>query len=125
MSEAEMIAADESRDWTDRIRATAELEHKRIERKVKNRERQKAVSQDKRKQYRDTYLQNEMTEIFESFEWPIFELLQQVDSKLAQISKEASACQIPNAYRERFVREKLTDMIDQIAEQREGKRNAL
>lgn len=66
-----------------------------------------------------------MEEIFGSLEWPIYELLQKVDSKLARIAGEASACQIPNAYREKFVREKLIDMIDQIAEQREANKNAL
>lgn len=125
MNDAAKIAADESKPWSERIMATAELEHKRIERMKKNRERQKAIPKEKRKQYREKQLQNEMTQIFESFEWPIYQLLEQIDTKLVRISKEASAFHIPKEYREKFVREKLIDMIEQIVEQREGKQNAL
>ncbi|MNH86344.1 hypothetical protein D3C73_387990 [compost metagenome] len=63
---------------------------------------------------------NEMTSIFESLEYRLYEKLEQADFILSRISAEASSCQIPAEFREKFVREKLIDMFDQIAERREA-----
>ncbi|MEK5058614.1 hypothetical protein BK126_03125 [Paenibacillus sp. FSL H7-0326] len=62
-----------------------------------------------------------MDEIFGSFEWPIYELLEKVDHKLSVVTKEAGVAKIPPEYRENYVRSKLVDMIDQISENREAK----
>ncbi len=59
-----------------------------------------------------------MTEIFESFEWLLKRDFETVDSRLVKLSKEASACNVPAEFRERFVREKLIVMFEQIAEKR-------
>lgn len=125
MSAAEEIVNDESRDWDERIRAAAELEHKKIERVQRNRERARAVPNEKRQQYREAYYEKEMTEIFESFEWLLYESFLKSDSIMTKISTEASACQIPGTFREKYMREKVLDMFEQIAEQREGKKNAM
>lgn len=64
-----------------------------------------------------------MSDIFGSLEWPIYERLQSVDSMLAKISEEAACFAVPAAYRQEFIRNKLVDMIEQIVEQREGKKH--
>ncbi|NWL87584.1 hypothetical protein DMN77_08195 [Paenibacillus sp. 79R4] len=66
-----------------------------------------------------------MTEIFESLEYRLFECFQRADGIMAKMSTEASACQIPGEFRERFMRDRLIDMFEQIAEQREGRKNAM
>lgn len=63
-----------------------------------------------------------MESIFESLEYHIFEHLKSADSMLAKISEEAACFSVPAAYRQEFIRLKVVDMIEQIAEQREGKR---
>ncbi|OAB27837.1 hypothetical protein PMSD_22990 [Paenibacillus macquariensis subsp. defensor] len=63
-----------------------------------------------------------MEEIFESFNYHIFEKLVSVDSMMATITKEAGLCGVPEKYRIRYVQEKIIDMIDQIAENREGRK---
>ncbi|MNI30647.1 hypothetical protein D3C73_845000 [compost metagenome] len=60
-----------------------------------------------------------MTEIFESFEYHLFEKLKEADWMLYRISCEASAMGIPAEYRAQFMDVKVRDMIEQIAEQRE------
>lgn len=125
MSAAAEIAKDESRNWDERIRATAELEHKKVERRLKRRERQRNLSPEKKRQYITNYYQKQMTEIFESLEWHLFESLQKADGYVARMNKDASACQIPASFAREFIQTKLIDMIDQIAEQREAKKNAL
>jgi len=72
-----------------------------------------------RSKYREKYIQKEMTEIFESFEYRLFEKLEQADSVIVQMSEEASAVGIPSEYRVNFLREKLIDMFEQFAENRE------
>lgn len=63
-----------------------------------------------------------MDSIFESLEYLIFEHLKSADSMIAKISEEAAIFSVPAAYREEYIRNKLVDMIDQIAEQRESKK---
>lgn len=63
-----------------------------------------------------------MTEIFESFEYHIFEKLVSVDSMLAKMAEEASTCGVPASFRIPYIKAKLYDMFDQIAENREAKR---
>lgn len=84
-----------------------------------------AVTKEDRRRYQETAQQKEMTEIFESLEYRLFECFQRADSIMAKMSTEASACQIPAEYREKFMREKIIDMFEQIAEQREARRNAM
>ncbi|MCM3783695.1 hypothetical protein M3231_11990 [Neobacillus mesonae] len=60
-----------------------------------------------------------MDEIFELFEFPIYELLEKVDHKLSVVTKEAGVAKIPSDFRENYVRNKIVDMIDQIAQNRE------
>ncbi|WMT42813.1 hypothetical protein RE628_11300 [Paenibacillus sp. D2_2] len=79
-----------------------------------------AVSKEDRRRYQETAWKKEMTEIFESLEWSLFENFQRADSIMAKMSTEASACQIPGEFREQFMRDKLIDMFEQIAEQRGG-----
>lgn len=73
-----------------------------------------------RQEYRRRYYEKEMTEIFESLEWGLYQHLEQADSILAQMAVEASSCQIPAEFREKFIRAKLVDMFEQMAERREA-----
>ncbi|GAB6926029.1 hypothetical protein JCM10914A_56130 [Paenibacillus sp. JCM 10914] len=60
-----------------------------------------------------------MDDIFGSLEFPIFECLMKADSMLSKLSEEASCFGVPAEYRKNYMRVKITDMIDQIAERRE------
>lgn len=62
-----------------------------------------------------------MAEIFESLEWHLYEKFEQADSILARMAAEASAVGISAEHRDKFIRTKLIDMFDQIAERREGR----
>ncbi|GIO42511.1 hypothetical protein [Paenibacillus apis] len=88
-------------------------------------EQQQKSSTDKKQEYKQRYYNKEMTEIFESFEWPLYELFDRADGIMAKISTEASACQIPAEFRANFMRERVIDMFEQIAEQRMGKKDAM
>lgn len=68
------------------------------------------------------YHKTHMNEIFESFNYLIYEKLVSVDSMMARMSYEAGLVGIPQDYRAQYVKEKLIDMIEQIAENREGKK---
>ncbi|MEF2965073.1 hypothetical protein V3851_04450 [Paenibacillus sp. M1] len=111
--EAEAIMNDESKDWPDRIRAAAELEHVKL------------TKAEKRKEYQRRTWNKEIKEIFQSFELPLFEKLDEVDGIMAQIFKEASMFNIPASIYRPYVVEQVTDMIDQIAEQRESQRGPI
>lgn len=63
-----------------------------------------------------------MDDIFGSLEYHIFEHLKSADSMVAKISEEAACFSVPAKLREEYIRAKLVDMIDQIAEQREAKK---
>lgn len=73
-----------------------------------------------KQEYRLRSYEREMTEIFESLEWQLYQYLEQADSILAQMAVEASSCQIPAEFREKFIRAKLIDMFEQMAERREA-----
>lgn len=89
-------------------------------------EQQQKSCIDKKQEYKQRYYNKEMTEIFESLELQLYEKFKEVDHVLCCISREASACQIPGEYREKFVRKKIIDMFEQIAAQRDwGKKNAM
>ncbi|GJM80160.1 hypothetical protein HMSSN139_26560 [Paenibacillus sp. HMSSN-139] len=53
------------------------------------------------------------------------ELLEKVDYKLALIDREAACFGVSQDMRREYVRERLIQMIGEIADKREGKRNAL
>lgn len=78
---------------------------------------QKALRQ---RQQRDYTNRKEMSEIFESFEYLIFEKAEALDHILACMNREAATCGVSREYALKFTQEKLTDMIDQIAEKREA-----
>ena len=61
-----------------------------------------------------------MDEVFGMFEYHIFEKLEIVDNMLAIISGDAKIERVPDGFRENYMREKIMDMIDQIAEKREA-----
>lgn len=63
-----------------------------------------------------------MDDIFGPWEYHIFENLQKADSMIAKAGIEAGCFGVPVQERQAYIREKLVDMIDQIAEQRERKR---
>lgn len=106
-AEAEEIASDESRDWSERIRADAELVHAKM------------TKAEKKKQYQMNTWNKELNEIFVSLEWPLFEKLDAADGYIARMFKECSAMNIPPSMYKPFILEKVKDMIDQIAEKRE------
>lgn len=62
-----------------------------------------------------------MDEVFGMFEYHIFEKLRSVDNMLAIITKDSKTERIPDDLRLSYIREKVADMIDQIAEEREAK----
>lgn len=66
-----------------------------------------------------------MTEVFESLELVLFEKIEQVDHVLYRMSREASASGVPKEYKIEFLKEKLLDIVEQVAERREGPINAL
>ncbi|MFP4976357.1 hypothetical protein ACE6ED_13220 [Paenibacillus sp. CN-4] len=74
---------------------------------------------------RNRYMLRELEDIFESLEYRLYEKLEAADHIVAQISSEASTCNIPAAFSQAFIREKLIDMIDQIAERREHERGKM
>lgn len=59
-----------------------------------------------------------MTEAFESYEFLLFEKLEQVDHLICLIQKEAATFGVPEETRVIFMRDKLIDMIEQISEKR-------
>jgi hypothetical protein len=63
-----------------------------------------------------------MDDIFASLEWHIFQHLKSADSMLSKVSEEAACFSVPASFRQEFIKNKVVDMIEQIAEQREGKR---
>lgn len=62
-----------------------------------------------------------MDEVFGMFEYHIFEKLENVDNMLAIITVDSKIERIPDDFRKNYIREKMADMIDQIAEKREAK----
>lgn len=73
-----------------------------------------------RRQSRERQMQKQMDEIFESLEYRIFEHLQAADHLLSRVSAEASTFNVPYSISREYNRERVLDMIDQIAEQREA-----
>ncbi len=69
---------------------------------------------------KDLLNKREMVPIFESFELDIFHKLEEVDYLLALISSEAVTCGVKVDDCREYIRASLVDMIDQIAEKREG-----
>ncbi|MNO29208.1 hypothetical protein D3C76_191190 [compost metagenome] len=59
-----------------------------------------------------------MNEVFESWELILFKRIEEVDHVLHQMSREASASGVPKDYKIEFMKEKLIDIIDQVAERR-------
>jgi len=64
-----------------------------------------------------------MDEIFGAWEWHIFQHLQSADRMIAKASEEATMFGVPAPYRRDYIRNKIVDMIDQIAERRENEGN--
>jgi len=62
-----------------------------------------------------------MDEIFEPWEWHLFQKLKEADEISYRISKEATMVNVPEELRQEYMAKKILDMIDQIAEQREAK----
>lgn len=80
---------------------------------------------EKRQQYEAKQKRKEIEEIFDSYEFMLRELLEKVDYKLALIDREAACFGVSQDMRREYVRERLIQMIGEIADKREGKRNAL
>ncbi|MNO32231.1 hypothetical protein D3C76_222160 [compost metagenome] len=114
MSAAERIASDESKPWIERIRAEAELI-----------EQQKGISKEKRRIYELTRQRKEIADIFDSFDYMLREKLEQADHILARIDYEAACFNVAPHIRREYVFNRLIQMIGEIADKREGKRNAL
>lgn len=64
---------------------------------------------------------NRMDSVFEAWEYHLFEKLEAADEIAARITTEAGLFGIPAEFRKQYMAEKLADMIDQIAENRERK----
>lgn len=64
---------------------------------------------------------NRMNAIFEPWELILFRRLEAADDIAAKIQQEAGIFSIPASFRQKYMQEKIIDMIDQIAEQRESK----
>lgn len=64
---------------------------------------------------------NRMDSVFETWEYHLFEKLQAADEIAARIQVEAGLFGIPADFRQKYMGEKILDMIDQIAENREKK----
>lgn len=62
-----------------------------------------------------------MDEIFEPWEWHLFEKLKAADEISARITTEATMARVPHELRQDYMAKKMLDMIDQIAENREKK----
>lgn len=62
-----------------------------------------------------------MDSIFESWDWHIYQHLQSADNMIFKVNQEGGMFGVPDAYRQKYIREKIIDMLDQIAEQREGR----
>lgn len=114
MSEAAKIAADESKPWSERIRAEAEIL-----------ERQKGVSKEKRRLYELNRQWKEIADIFDSFDYLLREKLEQADHILARIDYEGACFNVAPHIRRQYVLDRLIQMIGEIADKREGKQNAL
>lgn len=65
--------------------------------------------------------QQKMDEVFESFEYSLFEKLDAADHIMSRIYTEAGLLGVDAEFRKHYVRERVVDMIDQIAEKREAK----
>lgn len=63
-----------------------------------------------------------MDEIFEPWEWHLFQKLKEADEISARITKEATMERVPHGIRQEYMAKKMLDMIDQIAENREKKK---
>lgn len=64
---------------------------------------------------------NRMDNVFETWEYHLFEKLREADEIAARITVEAGIFGIPADFRKKYMAEKILDMIDQIAENREMK----
>ncbi|RQW09940.1 hypothetical protein [Paenibacillus rhizophilus] len=62
-----------------------------------------------------------MDEVFESFELRLFDKLDGADHIIARIYTEGGLLGVDAEFRQQYIRERVTDIIDQIAEKREAK----
>lgn len=59
-----------------------------------------------------------MDEIFSPYEYILFEKLVSLDHTLVKISEEANLFHVPEEFRNQYVKDKLIELIEQIAENR-------
>ncbi|RRJ62435.1 hypothetical protein EHV15_05320 [Paenibacillus oralis] len=78
-----------------------------------------------RKKYEAKRQQREMKATFDSFEYLLREKLEGADQILARIDYEVSGLGVSVKMRREYVRARLIEMIADIAEKREAKKNAL
>jgi len=72
-----------------------------------------------------TRQRKEIAEIFDSFDYMLREKLEQADHILARIDYEGACFNVAPHIRREYVLDRLIQMIEEIADKREGKQNAL
>ncbi|MFD1179652.1 hypothetical protein ACFQ3W_25595 [Paenibacillus puldeungensis] len=80
---------------------------------------------EKRQQHEAKRQKREMRETWDSFEYLLREKLAGADNILARIDYEASAVGVSVTVRREFVCKKLIELINEIVDEREGKRDAM